>query len=153
MARPTTSVGMPGRLTLPVVASTAIRYITGLRRGASRSAEWYTEGMADVAQTQKALNHFTDKYLDGINHVKVDGKKGYATRRRIRWVKYYLGYAGVAGKQNSVVNKEFLERLWPPKDPRYSTPARIARGMQRRSAQRRDWKKNHQKGPTTGVGR
>lgn len=98
--------------------------------------------MANVADTQRALNHFTDKYLDGVTHLRVDGKKGYATRRRIRWVKFYLGYAGTAGKQNSVVDHNFLSRLWHPKNPRYSTPVRIARGMKRRSEQRRLWKKN-----------
>lgn len=108
--------------------------------------------MAVLHETQRALNHFTDKYLDGVTHVIVDGKKGPLTLKRIREVKYYLGYKGGINQQNSVVNQEFLERMWHPKDPRYSTPARIARGMVRRSAQRRDWKKNNQAAKKYGVG-
>jgi hypothetical protein len=108
--------------------------------------------MADVSDTQKALNHFTDKYLDGMAHVIPDGKKGQLTLKRIREVKYYLGYAGGINQQNSVVNKDFLQRMWHPKDVRYSTVVRVARGMARRSAQRADWKKNHQAAKRYGVG-
>ena len=108
--------------------------------------------MAQVSDTQKALNHFTDKYLDGVTHVLPDGKKGIATVRRIREVKYYLGYFGGINQQNSQVDKAFLERMWHPKDPRYSTPGRIARGMVRRSKQRSDYAKNHQAAKKYGVG-
>jgi hypothetical protein len=108
--------------------------------------------MAPLNDTQRALNHFTDKYLDGVAHVMVDGKKGALTMKRIREVKYYLGYFGGVNQQNSQVDKAFLERMWHPKDPRYSTPARIARGMVRRSKQRADWKKNHQAAKKYGVG-
>jgi hypothetical protein len=116
--------------------------------------EWYTEPMAVLHETQRALNHFTDKYLDGVTHVIVDGHKGPLTMKRIREVKYWLGYEGGVNQQNSVVNTPFLERMWHPKDPRYSTPARIARGMVRRSRSRAAWKKNHNAAnKTTGVGR
>lgn len=108
--------------------------------------------MADVSQTQRALNAFADRYLEGFAHVIVDGRKGAATRTRIRLVKYFLGYAGTAAKQNAVIDDAFSERLWHPKDPRYSTAARIGRGMARRSKQRRDWRKNHRAAKTKGVG-
>jgi hypothetical protein len=110
--------------------------------------------MAPLHETQRALNHFTKKYLVGIAPVMVDGKKGIATRRRIREVKYWLGYAGSVGQQNSVVNKDFLERMWHPRSVRYSTPARIARGATRRIASRRWHRKNEKSSHSTnGVGR
>lgn len=106
-----------------------------------------------TTQLQEGLNVFTRRYLDGIAPIRVDGKKGVATRSRIKLVKYYLGYQRPIAGYNSQVDHAFRSRLWHPKNPRYSTPARIARGMARRSKQRRDWKKNQKKAiKTTGVG-
>lgn len=108
----------------------------------------------NVLQLQGALNVFTRKYLDGIAPLREDGKMGQATRARIKMVKYYLGYQRPKEHgYTSDVNLAFRSRLWHPKSTRYSTTERIARGMWRRSKQRRDWRKNRKKArKTTGVG-
>jgi hypothetical protein len=67
----------------------------------------------------------------------------------VRTVKYLLGYRG---KINSEANVEFRERMWHPKDPKYSTPSRIALGKKRRRAQRKNALKNRVKAVfTSGV--
>lgn len=86
---------------------------------------------------QRALNYFTIRYVDGVPALHVDGVSGPATRKRIRQCKYWLGYQG---KTTADDNHELRERLWHPKDPRYSTKERIARGNRRRSAHRREWR-------------
>jgi hypothetical protein len=85
---------------------------------------------------QEALNTFTGRYVDGVPALRVDGELGPATRKRIRDVKYWLGYEG---KRNSVVSRAFRERLWHPKDPGFSTRERVAEGARRRSAHNREW--------------
>lgn len=106
-----------------------------------------------VRAIQHAINYFTRRYMLGVTPLIVDGKPGHATSSRIKWIKYYLGYAGGATAQNTTVNVAFGSRMWHPKNIQYSTPAQIARGMKRRSAQRTAWKKNHKAAKTTGVGR
>ncbi|MEJ7784747.1 MAG: hypothetical protein WKF96_08090 [Solirubrobacteraceae bacterium] len=109
---------------------------------------------AQIRVVQRGCNHFTRRYLSGVQPLIVDGKPGVATGRRIRWIKYYLGYAGGAGAQNAVGDHALRSRMWHPKSARYSTPARIARGAKRRSVQRARWRKNHKAASkATGVGR
>jgi hypothetical protein len=92
----------------------------------------------DVAALQRGLNAFTKKYARGMAPIRVDGSLGKSTRARVRTVKYLLGYRG---KINSTANVEFRERMWHPKSTKYSTPARIALGAKRRSAQRANYAK------------
>lgn len=108
----------------------------------------------EVKQLQRGINYFCRRYLDGMAPLFVDGRMGRATRARIRLVKYYLGYAGTAGSQNDEPDRAFRSRMWHPKSPRYSSPARIRRGMARRRAQRAAYRKNRSRGSrATGVGR
>ncbi|MEJ7824927.1 MAG: hypothetical protein WKF48_05835 [Solirubrobacteraceae bacterium] len=109
---------------------------------------------SELQALQRAINVFTRRRLSGVAPLKVDGKLGHATLSRVKWVKYYLGYQGGAGVQNATVDKAFRSRVWHPNSARYSTPARIARGMKRRSVQRAKWRKNHKASKkATGVGR
>lgn len=106
----------------------------------------------DARGLQRSLNGFSGKYLAGVAPLIVDGQIGHSVESRVKWVKYYLGYDGEAGQQNAIVNTEFLQRLSHVKDPRYSTPARIARGARRRIDQRAKWARNHRKArQTAGV--
>ena len=103
----------------------------------------------DIRSLQKGMNLFVAKYLDGIGPVLVDGKTGKATKGRIRTIKFYLGYDRPI---NGVVNNDFRQRLWHPKDVRYSTPARLARAAARRIKQRKQWKANHKSAAKNGIG-
>ena len=99
---------------------------------------------------QRGCNLFARKYLKGLNDIMEDGVLGRSTRGRIRTVKYYLGYEG---KLNSTPNHEFRQRLWHPKNPKYSTAKRIATGSARRIKQHREAAKhNHVAEKTIGVG-
>jgi len=107
----------------------------------------------EIQQLQHGLNIFTHKYLKGINRIVADGKMGASTRGRIRTCKYYLGYLGDP-KINMIPNQEFLQRLWHPKSTKYSTSARIARGVKRRIKQRAEATKQLRSSlKATGVGR
>lgn len=103
-----------------------------------------------IKSLQQGLNLFARRYLKGLNDIMVDGDLGLSTRGRIRTVKYYLGYEG---KLNSTPNHAFRQRLWHPKDTKYSTASRIARGSARRIKQRRAASKHVRKArKTSGVG-
>ena len=106
--------------------------------------------MASTKALQRALNFFTKKYLLGYAPLRIDGQMGRLTRKRIRQVKFYLGYKGPL---TSSANEGFRSRLHHPKSLRYSSPARLRLAAQRRLEQRRDWKRNHRIAVrTTGVG-
>ena len=87
-----------------------------------------------VKALQRALNHFTEKYLDGLAPLEVDGKKGTETDKRIRTVKFYLGYGGPA-RRSTAVPAKFLRRLQHPRSARHSGPAMLARASSRRRKQ------------------
>lgn len=102
----------------------------------------------DVRALQERMNRFVHLYLRGLGPVHVDGVLGEASRGRIRTIKYYLGYLKPI---NGVVNIEFRQRLWHPKNVKYSTLTRIHRGMARRTIQRKKAKDNDK--PRAGVGK
>jgi hypothetical protein len=104
---------------------------------------------AEVEDLQRGMNAFTNRYLYGVTPIRVDGTRGEMTDRRIRTIKYYLGYLG---DRNAAANTEFRSRLWHPKSLRYSSPVRLARAAARRVKQRREAKANEAKGRRTGVG-
>jgi hypothetical protein len=89
---------------------------------------------ADVSDLQQSLNRFTQKYLVGVHKLEVDGKKGKATNSRIMRVKWYLGYG--SGRKADVTPR-FVRRLRHPHSVRYSTPAMLASGANRRRLQRK----------------
>jgi Domain of unknown function (DUF1906)/Putative peptidoglycan binding domain len=89
----------------------------------------------NVHALQRALNRFTGRYLEGIAPLIVDGKKGPETNRRIRTVKYYLGYGG-AERRSASIRPAFVRRLRHPRSPRFSGPAMLARAESRRRKQR-----------------
>ena len=94
---------------------------TGTRRG--------------VKALQRALNRFTEKHLDGMAPLTVDGVKGPETDKRIRTVKFYLGYDG-APRRSAAVPAPFLRRLQHPRSARASGPAMLTRAAARRRKQR-----------------
>lgn len=94
----------------------------------------------EVKHLQQNLNYFTNKFLKGIAPLIVDGNIGHATYRRIRMVRYWLGYK--RENLDSVPTLEFRRQLRVPKSFDWSDPGRVARGIARRHAQRRKWAKN-----------
>jgi peptidoglycan hydrolase-like protein with peptidoglycan-binding domain len=88
-----------------------------------------------VKALQRALNKFSETYLDGLAPLEVDGKKGTETDRRIRTIKYYLGYGG-AERRSAAVPRAFLRRLKHPRSLRFSGARMLARAEARRRKQR-----------------
>lgn len=91
---------------------------------------------SQVTQLQKDLNRFSDKYLYGVTHLRVDGDLGAATKKRIRFTKYYLGMVQPA-RLSSAVGPEFLARLAHPKSLKVVGAKGLLYGAHRRSKQRR----------------
>jgi peptidoglycan hydrolase-like protein with peptidoglycan-binding domain len=84
-----------------------------------------------VRNLQVLLNQFTRRFLAAVPPLVVDGKNGPETKKRIRAVRYYLGYAG-SGAKSSTVDAQFVKRL---RHPRRGSPAALARASSRRRAQ------------------
>jgi peptidoglycan hydrolase-like protein with peptidoglycan-binding domain len=93
-----------------------------------------------IKALQRALNTFTEKYLDGLPPLEVDGKKGPETDKRIRTVKFHLGYGG-AERRSASTPPAFLRRLEHPRSLRASGAGMLARAARRRSKQRKAAKK------------
>lgn len=107
----------------------------------------------EIRKLQRGLNVFTTKHVAGFPPLLVDGRMGRSTRKRIQWVKFFLGYAGPARVQNAKPDLKFRSRLWHPNSIRYSSPLRIRRGQKRRAEQRREWKRNRRSSAgASGVG-
>jgi hypothetical protein len=90
----------------------------------------------EVRRLQKGLNRFTERFMEGVGPIIVDGIKGHATARRIATVKYHLGYTGKA-QRSPTVKPEFVRRMRHPRSPRYSSPAMLTRAFARRAKQRK----------------
>ena len=90
----------------------------------------------EVRRLQKGLNRFTERFMEGVGPIIVDGIKGHATARRIATVKYHLGYTGKA-QRSATVKPEFVRRMRHPRSPRYSSPAMLTRAFARRAKQRK----------------
>jgi peptidoglycan hydrolase-like protein with peptidoglycan-binding domain len=103
--------------------------------GEDRKPAHHPARPSGVKALQRALNSFTEKYLDGVPPLEVDGKKGPETDKRIRTVKFYLGYGGAA-RRSTAVPAPFLRRLQHPRSVRHSGPAMLARANSRRRKQR-----------------
>ena len=103
--------------------------------GEDRKPAHHPARPSGIKALQRALNSFTEKYLDGVPPLEVDGKKGPETDKRIRTVKFYLGYGGAA-RRSTAVPAPFLRRLQHPRSVRHSSPAMLARANSRRRKQR-----------------
>jgi peptidoglycan hydrolase-like protein with peptidoglycan-binding domain len=101
-----------------------------------------------VMGLQRALNAFTNKHLKAIGPLIVDGAVGPATKKRIREAKAYLGYTGAA-RRSAAVDRDFLRRLRHPRSARFSSPAMLARALDRRRKQRKAAKESA--APRPGV--
>jgi peptidoglycan hydrolase-like protein with peptidoglycan-binding domain len=102
----------------------------------------------DGHELQVALNEFAERHLMGLAPIVVDGKIGPATRKRIRAVKYYLGYTG-PGRKSTAADAALLRRLRRPRSTRYSSPAMLARALRRRRRQQKVAKQSAK--PRAGV--
>jgi peptidoglycan hydrolase-like protein with peptidoglycan-binding domain len=89
-----------------------------------------------VKALQRALNQFSETYLDGVAPLEVDGKKGTETDKRIRTIKYYLGYGG-AERRSAAVPAAFVRRLKHPRSLRFTGARMLARAEARRRKQRK----------------
>ena len=100
---------------------------------------------AQIRGLQRDLNEFTDKYLAYVTPLRVDGEMGAATKKRIRSVKWYLGYP--KAERNAKAGAELRWRLNNPKkySAKYALPRRLATGVTRRVKQRRVATANHKK--------
>ncbi len=87
-----------------------------------------------VKDLQNALNRFTSKYLENVSPLMVDGVEGPATKKRLRRVKYYLGYRG-AEQRSASYTPELLQHMGHPRSPRHANPAKLARALSRRRKQ------------------
>jgi hypothetical protein len=109
------------------------------------------KGRIRVRRFQRRMNRFTDRYCVDIHPLMVDGDAGWATHRRTRLCKFWLGYEH--REINAALGDVFWHRLRRPKSPRYASRAQITTGMSRRSQQRRKARQNRRAGRrTTGVG-
>jgi hypothetical protein len=88
----------------------------------------------DVERLQASLNRFTNRWLENVAPLIVDGEKGFLTNRRIMTVKWSLGYLG---ERDGRVTSKFIRRMRHPRDPRLSSVRQVLRGIRRRRRQRR----------------
>jgi hypothetical protein len=93
----------------------------------------------DVKELQRALNAFTDEHLKGIAPLIVDGDKGAATDKRIRTVKWYLGFKAPTG---AGVTRKLIPQLQHPKRASlFPSKEYVERGEKRRDEQREEWRR------------
>jgi hypothetical protein len=103
---------------------------------------------AGVKNVQRLLNAFTAHFLHDVTPLAVDGRKGKQTNRRIRSVRYYLGY-GKTGMKTAKVDDKLLQRLQHVGSPRFFNPAMLVRSRKRRRKQHKLMKK--MRAPQDGV--
>ena len=87
-----------------------------------------------IKEIQNALNRFSGKYLENVTPLIVDGVEGPSTKKRIRRVKYYLGYRG-AEQRSTDVTPKLIQHMEHPRSPRNANPAKLARALARRRKQ------------------
>ena len=97
---------------------------------------------AQTRDLQRDLNTFFRRMLDtGEYHLRVDGRWGELTRRRVKQAKFYLGYEqrGI----DSGVDHRFRVRLRHPTAIRFSSRDMRRRGAVRRSKRRKELKRHN----------
>jgi hypothetical protein len=98
----------------------------------------------EVKELQTALNAFTRRFRLGYAFVKRDGELGPATRKRIREVKYLLGYD--RKDINGTVGDKFLWRLKTPRatsEKFHVGDSEVNLGKRRRARRRKNVVRNH----------
>jgi hypothetical protein len=105
-----------------------------------------------VNELQGDLNRFTDKFLEKVAPVIVDGVRGHATNRRIVTCKFYIGYTGDP-QRSTRLTPQFRERLNKPKSGAIMPAAMAERGEERRREQHESARQEVAKGVTTFDGR
>jgi len=98
---------------------------------------------AQVKALQRSLNKFTNRFLKYVTPLRVDGDYGAATKKRIKAVKYYLGYP--KAERNAKADAELRWRLRHPKryNRRYAPLRRLTTAARRRVRQRKAAEKDH----------
>lgn len=92
----------------------------------------------DWKARQHRLNLFTAKYLKGVGKLREDGDPGAATRKRIREVKFWLGW--LPGNINGGWTDKFHDAVLNPSKQAAGT---VKRGKERRAAHNRAWLRSH----------
>lgn len=101
----------------------------------------------DMKSFQATINRFVARWLEDVPPLIIDGDKGQLTNRYIKMVKYYLGY----GKTNVAITRVLVRRMRHPRNPRFTPPGMIARGVARRTKQHRQAKKERDKIKKKGI--
>jgi len=94
---------------------------------------------------QRDLNVFTKRSGLGVAQLIVDGDKGFATRKRIRQVKFWLGYEK-KNSNNANITDDFLKQLKHPRRRVIKEEwagQRIRRGLARRAVRRKQVAQNN----------
>jgi hypothetical protein len=88
-----------------------------------------------IIQLQRDLNTFTRKFLRYVPPLAVDGEKGQTTNKRIKLVKFYLGY--VKKRRAAQAGHELRVRMRSPRSRKHADRKAVMRGIKRRQRQRR----------------
>lgn len=88
---------------------------------------------------QRELNAWTDRWLKGITHLRIDGDPGHATYARTMGVKFYLGYGN---NRDGEFTGAFVRRMRHPLNEDYFPPGMIHTGRERRATQKSHWRAN-----------
>jgi hypothetical protein len=99
---------------------------------------------AQVRALQRDLNDFCRKRLLDIEPLIVDGDLGYATRRRIKFVKYFLGLVK-SQRKGGGLSEEFLARLRHPKSLKVYGARGLQLALRRRAKQRAEARKERRR--------
>jgi hypothetical protein len=105
-----------------------------------------------VTGLQKDMNGFTDKFLENVAPIMVDGVRGPATNKRIIQCKFFLGYTGPP-QHSTRLSPPFRRRLNRPKSAKIMPAAMLKRGEERRKEQREQPEPSLSSGVTTFDGR
>jgi hypothetical protein len=114
-----------------------------------RKPRWLTSLFpGQVRRVQRQLNAFTNKHLDGVKPLRVDGKVGKLTRDRVVACKYWLGYTG---SRNAQVKRRLMCQLAHPNWRIFFPKGWIALGNRRRATERAKIRHNHHLGVKVGT--
>jgi hypothetical protein len=102
---------------------------------------------------QRLLNKAVKRLnIRGLKPLIVDGKPGPATRKRIKQLKWFLGYAKKS-KRTTSYDREFHNRLVAPYSRKFQKAKYIRLGKKRIKKHNEAWKRNHSSaGKAHGVG-
>jgi GH25 family lysozyme M1 (1,4-beta-N-acetylmuramidase) len=104
-------------------------------------------GEIDKKEFQRTINRFVAKWVDDVPPLIVDGDFGAMTHRYIKQVQFWLGY----GKRDGKPSETLVRRMRHPRNPRFTPPGMILRGIARRTKQKRHAKKEREAAQRKGV--